>query len=80
MPNTTRTTAQSTNGCITIQGPHGFIQLSPNCARKIAVALHRAADSLDRGAPHATIDAGLTTQSVCKVDSPCERAREGGAA
>lgn len=80
MPTTNRHTAQPANGCITIQGPHGYIRLSPNCARNIARALQRAASSLDSGAPRVTIDVGFSPQSTGGTEGACDVVREGGAA
>ncbi len=72
--------ASPANGCITIQGPHGYIRLSPNCARQVAVALQRAARSLDSGAPRVTIDVGLAPQASGNTEETRAKVSEGGAA
>lgn len=80
MPTTNRHSAQPATGCITIQGPHGYIRLSPNCARKIARALQRAASSLDSGAPRVTIDVGQAPQASGNTEETRAKVSEGGAA
>lgn len=80
MPNTTRTTAQPANGCITIQGPHGFVRLTPRCARQVAAALQRAASALDSGSPNVAIELEGGLQPADAADSVKVPACPGGAA
>lgn len=80
MPSTNRITAQPTNGCITIQGPHGFIRLTPRCARQVAAALQRAAIALDSGSPRETIEVEAGQLPADAADSVKAPVCIGGAA
>lgn len=80
MPSTNRPTAPPENGCITIKGPHGYVRLSPSCARKVAGALQRAVRSLDGGGPHAMIDVGVSESPAVNAEATCDTVSEGGAA